>query len=83
MDRYTVNTAKSQIGFIDVIVKPLYEVVKFFLPDLNKNLIHLEQNKEIWQSRIKEYDIKLAELAEEKLKKENKEDVEEIMLKKE
>lgn len=83
MDRYTVNTAKSQIGFIDVIVKPLYEVVKFFLPDLNKNLIHLEQNKEIWQSRINEYDIKLAELAEEKLKKENKDDVEEIMLKKE
>ena len=60
MDRYTVNTAKSQIGFIDVIVKPLYEVVKCFLPDLQNYIANLDNNKLIWQGRIEEYDAKLS-----------------------
>lgn len=71
MDRYTVNTAKSQIGFIDVIVKPLYEVVKCFLPDLEKLLVNLEKNKETWQNRIPAYDEKLAILAKQREKKED------------
>lgn len=70
MDRYTVNTSKSQIGFIDVIVKPLYEVIKCFLPDLEKLLVNLEKNKEIWQSRIPFYDEKLAILATQREEKE-------------
>lgn len=56
MDRYTVNTAKSQIGFIDVIVKPLYEVVKCFLPELQTYIGNLEKNKVIWLGKIEEYD---------------------------
>lgn len=33
-DRYTVNKSKSQMGFIDFIVKPYYETIKHksFLP---------------------------------------------------
>ena len=60
MDRYTVNTAKSQIGFIDVIVKPLYEVVKCFLPELQTYIGNLEKNKQIWQGKIDEYDTILS-----------------------
>jgi hypothetical protein len=71
MDRYTVNTAKAQIGFIDVIVKPLYEVVKCFLPELEKCLINLDKNKEIWQNRVPFYEEKLAALNLKREKNEN------------
>ena len=37
MDRFTVNKAKSQIGFIDVIVQPHFEVVKNFSVDTIKS----------------------------------------------
>lgn len=60
MDRYTVNTAKSQIGFIDVIVKPLYEVIKCFLPDLEKYIVNLDTNKKLWTEKFDEYDQKLS-----------------------
>lgn len=60
MDRYTVNTAKSQIGFIDVIVKPLYEVIKCFLPELANYITNLDNNKKIWSSKIEEYEAKLS-----------------------
>ena len=56
MDRKTVNTAKSQIGFIDVIVRPLFEVVKCFLPELQNFLGNVEKNKQTWLGRIEEYD---------------------------
>jgi len=32
MDRTTVNIAKSQVGFIDVIVYPAYEILYQVLP---------------------------------------------------
>jgi hypothetical protein len=60
MDRYTVNTAKSQIGFIDVIVIPMYEVIKAFLPILQNYIGNLENNKTKWKEKIEEYDEKLS-----------------------
>ncbi|EGR34036.1 hypothetical protein IMG5_026420 [Ichthyophthirius multifiliis] len=48
-DRYTTNIAKSQIGFIDFIVKPFYEVICLFLPEVIHYLSIFEQNKEEWQ----------------------------------
>ena len=62
MDRYTVNKAKSQIGFIDVIVQPHFEVVKNFLPELQKYLKNLEINKKEWESRIEQYNEELGKL---------------------
>lgn len=62
MDRYTVNTAKSQIGFIDVIVKPLYEVVKCFLPELQNYIGNLDKNKKTWLEKIDEYDAQLSDI---------------------
>ena len=60
MDRYTVNTAKSQIGFIDVIVLPTYEVIKAFLPQMQIYIGNLERNKNRWKEKIEEYDEKLS-----------------------
>ncbi len=56
MDRYTVNMAKSQVGFIDVIAQPCFEVIKTFLPDLQLFIGNLEENKTKWKGKIEEYD---------------------------
>lgn len=55
MDRYSVNKAKSQIGFIDVIVQPHFEVVKNFLPELSKYLKTLEINRKEWEEKVEKY----------------------------
>lgn len=68
MDRYTVNTAKSQIGFINVIVQPLFEVIKSFLPDVQICIKNLEENKAIWTEKIEFYDNQLKILNDEKEK---------------
>ena len=60
MDRYTTNTAKSQIGFIDVIVQPTFDVIKNFLPEIGNYYSNLESNKESWKGRIDEYEVKLS-----------------------
>ena len=36
MDRTTTNIAKSQLGFIDFVIKPTYEVAKMLMPKLDK-----------------------------------------------
>ena len=58
-DRYTTNMAKSQGGFIDFVVKPLYEVIQVFLPDLTPYLANFEDNKKRWATLIPQYDEKL------------------------
>ena len=68
MDRYTVNTAKSQIGFINVIVQPIFEVIKNFLPEVAVCIKNLEENKAIWNEKIGFYDEQLKVLNEEKNK---------------
>ncbi len=59
-DRYTVNTSKSQLGFIDVIVLPTYEVMKTFIPLLQDYIGNLHDNKNYWRERIEFYDEKLS-----------------------
>jgi len=60
MDRYTVNSAKSQIGFIDVIAAPTFEVVKNFVPIFNDYFANLENNKNIWKNKIEFYEEELS-----------------------
>jgi hypothetical protein len=60
MDRYTVNTAKSQIGFIDVIAGPTFEVVKNFVPIFNEYFCNLENNKNLWKTKIEFYEDELS-----------------------
>ena len=66
MDRFTVNKAKSQIGFIDVIVQPHFEVVKNFLPELQKYVKNLESNKKEWESKIDFYQEEMSNIAKSK-----------------
>ena len=55
-ERKTTNIAKSQIGFIDFIVKPAYsQVVKAF-PDLQCLILNLDHNKEQWTGLFEEYE---------------------------
>lgn len=60
MDRYTVNKAKSQIGFIDVIVSPTFDVIKNYLPELENYMPNFETNKDNWKSKIDFYEDKLS-----------------------
>lgn len=55
MDRFSVNKAKSQIGFIDVIVQPHYEVIKNFIPEVQKYLKNLSANKSKWEEKVDFY----------------------------
>lgn len=52
MDRKTTNIAKSQVGFIDVIVFPLFEALKVQFPALQENCSMLQANKEEWGKRL-------------------------------
>lgn len=60
MDRFTVNTAKSQMGFIDVIAGPTFEAVKNFLPSFEPFYQNLEVNKNLWRNEIEFYDEELS-----------------------
>lgn len=51
MDRTKPAVAKCQLGFIDFIVGPLFEVWVNFLPDMGLCLVHLEQNRAMWKKR--------------------------------
>lgn len=60
MDKFSVNTAKSQIGFIDVVVFPTFDVLKNFIPGLKKFIINLDVNKSKWKDLIDEYEEELS-----------------------
>ena len=61
MDRTTTNIAKSQIGFIEFIVQPSFEIMKLMLPSVEENLLQMAKNKVKWTGMIPEYEDKMAE----------------------
>ena len=61
MDRCTTNIAKSQLGFIDFIIKPAYETIQLYLPDIYRSIEGIEENRKIWEQKIPEYE-KLREI---------------------
>jgi hypothetical protein len=63
-DRYTVNTAKSQIGFIDFIVFPTFDILRQIIPKVD--LSHFDANKAKWKEQIDYYDRELAALNDKK-----------------
>ena len=65
-DRYTVNVSKSQIGFIDVIVQPMFQVLSEVLPELVQYIKNFDSNKNYYKSKIDEYEEKLSSLYFEK-----------------
>ena len=58
MDRRTTNIASSQMGFIDFIIKPSFEVTAMLLPNLYRFTEAVENNKRQWEARVLDYDPK-------------------------
>ena len=61
-DRFTVNTSKSQVGFIDVIVSPTFEMLAIEFPAMIENCTNLKENKAKWEKRLERYDQELRAL---------------------
>lgn len=59
MDRCTTNIAKSQIGFINFIIKPSYETMHSYLPGIQRMLQGIDQNKVEWENRVDQYEAKM------------------------
>jgi hypothetical protein len=59
-DRYTVNLAKSQLGFIDFVVAPLFGLIKEVLPKVD--LSNLETNKNKWKDLVDHYEEELSKI---------------------
>lgn len=55
-DRYNVNVSKSQIGFIDFIVKPLWEVLNLVMPQIKVAIDNLEDNKKKYDELFPQYE---------------------------
>ena len=58
MDRKTVNIAKSQIGFLDVIIAPAFLTVSHVV-HLSRHLSNIEVNKDKWNQLFDEYEQKM------------------------
>ena len=55
MDRDTTNMAKAQIGFMEQIVQPSFELLQMLLPNVVYQLWNMELNKEHWFNYDEEY----------------------------
>jgi hypothetical protein len=53
-DRESVDILKSQIGFIDAVLFPLFEPVSKVLPEMRQVLTQLESNKHEYEKELKE-----------------------------
>lgn len=56
MDREATNVGKSQVGFIDVIVSPVFLSFKEILPKFEGCCQALQTNKDLWAARINDPD---------------------------
>ena len=55
-DRDTTNIAKSQIGFLDYIIKPSFELATKLMPKIAFTIDNIEANKQHWTDLFEEYD---------------------------
>lgn len=51
-DRSTTNIPKSQVGFINSIVWPLFKILTFIVPEVRAYETNLETNCDIWKKQI-------------------------------
>lgn len=58
MDRETTNIAKCQIGFINVLVNPLFTALTDFLP-LQVCLTNLSTNRQFWEENVHQMEIEM------------------------
>ena len=55
-DRTCINQAKAQIGFIDVIIEPGFELLEKILPKVRKSMEQARKNKAKWECVSSEYE---------------------------
>ena len=55
-DRNTTNIAKSQLGFIDFIVKPSFSQVAKVFTNLQHLVTACQENKDKWSEEIDKYE---------------------------
>ena len=60
MDRTTVNIAKSQVGFIEIIVQPAFDILAIAFPKLEKQIANIKENKDKWAELVDEYEELMA-----------------------
>ena len=53
MDRNSANLAKSQIGFIKVIVTPLFQLCARILPNATSRMNQIEKTNAFWEKEAK------------------------------
>jgi len=58
-DRKTQNIARSQIGFIDFIIKPSFSAMKKVFPELANMERACDLNKDCWLALFDEYETEL------------------------
>jgi len=56
MDRTTVQVARAQIGFLDVIIQPPFECLTRVLPKMQVFLDYVDKTKVTWKLHFEEYD---------------------------
>lgn len=66
MDRYSINIAKSQIGFINGVVIPFITQLCKKIKGLEYILANAQENKNAWDKRIDEYEEKLVKAREQR-----------------
>jgi len=58
MDRHTVNIARSQIGFIDVIISPAFLAAGKVI-NMEPFLLNIESNKKRWHESFDDYERRM------------------------
>mmetsp|Transcript_38736 Transcript_38736/g.101219 ORF Transcript_38736/g.101219 Transcript_38736/m.101219 type:complete len:714 (+) Transcript_38736:95-2236(+) len=61
MDRSATNIAKCQIGFIDIIVSPLFAQLREVLPPLSVAVEQLQSNKTFWGRRVEQMEKEMTQ----------------------
>lgn len=66
-DRKTTNVAKSQVGFIDFVVKPYFMAIAQIMPDMQYAVNQMISNKNEWMNHVEEYENQMIETGNEKM----------------
>lgn len=56
-DRVSTNLAKSQMGFIDFIVQPSFELFHRYLPKVQPHIDQIKWNRNKWDSMVPECEV--------------------------
>ena len=64
MDRQTVNVAKAQVGYIDFIIKPSFDILSEILPMMNVAVDNAEQNKTGYAKLVDKFETQMTQVVD-------------------